>query len=212
MDKMEIIKAKLTKDNTLVATYKDETGTITIEGKNQVTNDLLNSFVFLIPHLAFLCEMKEADGKESLDEMPENIESILSVSGYTIGGDGDSKGVTLTGKRFLKSSKVMNVNAPFTQFNNESEQYEFSYELEQTIEQCNYEVNEYIFNKKWKVVEQELPFADDSIPVEVQADNVPDAPIDNPDAAAFKELMKEKSVKATRKRNTKKGIINQFAS
>lgn len=32
---MEITKAKVTKDNTLVATYTDETGTVTIEGNGK---------------------------------------------------------------------------------------------------------------------------------------------------------------------------------
>lgn len=41
---MEILKAKITKDNTLVATYKDENGTTTVEGKNLVTNDLKRAF------------------------------------------------------------------------------------------------------------------------------------------------------------------------
>ena len=41
---MNIEKAKITKDNTLIATYKDEKGTTTVEGKNLVTNDLVNAF------------------------------------------------------------------------------------------------------------------------------------------------------------------------
>ena len=45
---MDITKAKVTKDNTLVATYMDETGTVTVEGKNLVTNDLINAFKALV--------------------------------------------------------------------------------------------------------------------------------------------------------------------
>lgn len=144
---MDITKAKVTKDNTLVATYMDETGTVTVEGKNLVTNDLINAFKALVPHMAFLCEQKEADGKEFLEDMPENIDSILEVTGYTVGGDGDSRGVILTGKRFMISNKVLNLNAPFTKFTDENEDYAFQFELEQAIESCSYEVNEYIFNK-----------------------------------------------------------------
>lgn len=194
---MEIKKAKVTKDNTLVAQYCDETGTVTVEGKNLVTNDLINAFKQLIPHMAFLCELKEADGKGSLDEMPDNIESILEVSGYTVGGDGDSRGVTLTGKRFLKSNKVLNLNAPFTKFADENENYAFQFELEQAIESCCYEVNEYIFNKKWKVVQQELPFEEEQASVEVQADSVPEADISvpaSPDIEAFQKVMDESKV------------------
>ena len=46
---MKIIKAKITKDSTLVATYKDENGTTTVEGKNLVTSDLINAFSKLNP-------------------------------------------------------------------------------------------------------------------------------------------------------------------
>ena len=192
---MEITKAKVTKDNTLVATYTDETGTVTIEGKNLVTNDLINAFKALVPHMAFLCEQKEADGKEFLEDMPDNIDSILEVTGYTVGGDGDSRGVTLTGKRFLKSNKVLNLNAPFTKFTDENEDYAFQFELEQAIESCSYEVNEYIFNKKWKVVQQELPFEEDTANADVQPDAIPEAGTDfNQEVAEFQQAMNDAGV------------------
>lgn len=193
---MNITKAKVTKDNTLVATYTDETGTVTVEGKNLVTNDLINAFKALVPHMAFLCEQKEAAGTDFLEDLPDNIGSILEVSGYTLGGDGDSRGVTLTGKRFLKSNKVLNLNAPFTKFADENENYAFQFELEQAIESCCYEVNEYIFNKKWKVVQQELPFEEQAA-ADIQADAVTDAdttaPV-NPDIEAFQQIMDSSNV------------------
>lgn len=201
---MEILKAKITKDNTLVATYKDENGTTTVEGKNLVTNDLKRAFSMLVPHMAFLCEQKEAENRLSLDELPDNIETILEVTGYTVGGDGDSKGVTVTGKRFLKSSKVLNLNTPFTKFNDENEQYDFQFELEQAVEQCDFEVREYLFNKKWKVVQQEFSFED--TPADISADPIEDIQASNDEQQAFKDAMK-KSVtiiantnKRTRKR------------
>lgn len=70
---MKIIKAKITKDSTLVATYKDENGTTTVEGKNLVTSDLINAFSKLNPHAALLTEQKEVDGIESVDEVPDII-------------------------------------------------------------------------------------------------------------------------------------------
>lgn len=201
---MEILKAKITKDNTLVATYKDENGTTTVEGKNLVTNDLKRAFSMLVPHMAFLCEQKEAENRLSLDELPDNIETILEVTGYTVGGDGDSKGVTVTGKRFLKSSKVLNLNTPFTKFNDENEQYDFQFELEQAVEQCDFEVREYLFNKKWKVVQQEFSF--EEAPADISADPIEDIQASNDEQKAFKDAMK-KSVtiiantnKRTRKR------------
>ena len=73
---MKIIKAKITKDSTLVATYKDENGTTTVEGKNLVTSDLINAFSKLNPHAALLTEQKEVDGIESVDEVPDIIGHI----------------------------------------------------------------------------------------------------------------------------------------
>ncbi len=144
---MKIIKAKITKDSTLVATYKDENGTTTVEGKNLVTSDLINAFSKLNPHAALLTEQKEVDGIESVDEVPDIIGQVLDVTGYSIGGDGDNEGVTLVAKRFLKTGKVLNLCAPFTMFNNENESYINAFELEQEIQSCEFEVKEYLFNK-----------------------------------------------------------------
>lgn len=127
---MKITKAKITKENTLMAVFNNENDdTVTIEGKNLVHKDMKAAFDDLIPHLAFLCEQKEADGKESLDELSEDIFSTFEVSGYSIGGADESEGVTLVGKRFLKTKKVLNLIAPFTMFNNENEEYEHAFDL-----------------------------------------------------------------------------------
>ena len=101
---MKIIKAKITKDSTLVATYKDENGTTTVEGKNLVTSDLINAFSKLNPHAALLTEQKEVDGIESVDEVPDIIGQVLDVTGYSIGGDGDNEGVTLVANRISMPS------------------------------------------------------------------------------------------------------------
>ena len=49
---MNITKAKITKDNTLVATFKNENeDNVTVEGKNLIHKDLRAAFDELIPHL-----------------------------------------------------------------------------------------------------------------------------------------------------------------
>ena len=171
---MEITKAKITKDNTLIASYINEHGdTVTIEGKNLVTKDMHQAFKALIPHLTFLCEQREAYRLVRMDELPDEIYRVLDVSGYSIGGSDDNIGVTLIGKRFLNSKKVLNINAPFTMFDNENEEYTYAFDLQQAIENCNYEVEQYLFEKKWAVVQQELPF-DEGIGAEVQPDEIKD--------------------------------------
>ena len=87
--------------------------------------------------------------------------------------------MTLIGKRFLKSKKVLNLIAPFTKFANENEEYPYSYELMDAINLCGYEVEQYLTAKKWAVVQQELPFDEDA-PQDIQADPVEEAPFSEP--------------------------------
>ena len=205
---MKILKAKVTKDSTLIATYRNDDGdTLTHEGKNLVTSDLLNAFKDLIPHLAFLCELKEADGKESLDELPETVFQKLEVSGYTVGGDGDDEGVTLIGKRFLQSKKVLNLNSPFTKFSNENEEYSFAFDLSQAIFACEYEVKEYLFNKKWRMVQQELPFDEEQAKEDIPADFVQDAvTLDSDFKEELEMIADEKSISISKQKKRGRNI------
>lgn len=188
---MNITKAKITKDNTLIATFMNENeDTVTIEGKNLIHKDLKAAFEELVPHLAFLCEQKEADGKKDLNELPEEIFSTFEVGGFSIGGSDDNTGVTLVGKRFLKSKKVLNLIAPFTMFNNENEEYEHAFDLQQAIDACSYEVEQYLTAKKWAVVQQELPF-DESVPTDIAPDPVGDAPIGTEAKEFLKQVAKQ---------------------
>lgn len=58
-------------------------------------------------------------------------------------------------------------------------------------------MNEYIFNKKkWKVVQQELPFEEQAA-ADVQADEIPEAQTEapaNPDIEAFQKIMDNSKV------------------
>ena len=169
---MKILTEKITKDNTLVASYKDDDeNTVTVDGKNLVHKDLVAAFKELTGHMAILCELREAKENSIPDDLT-NISSV-EVNGYSIGGTDEDEGVTLIGKRFLKSKKVLNLIAPFTKFDNENEEYPHAFTLMQAIDACNYEVMEYLTNKKWAVVQQELPF-DENAPQDIQADPIAD--------------------------------------
>ena len=170
---MEITKAKITKENTLVATYLDaDKNTVTVEGKNLVHGDLKAAFKALTGHMAILCELREAKEESAPQEL--NDLNTVEVTGYSIGGTDDDEGVTLIGKRFLKSKKVLNLIAPFTKFANENEEYPYSYELMGAINLCGYEVEQYLTAKKWAIVQQELPFDEDA-PKDIAPDPVEDA-------------------------------------
>lgn len=170
---MEITKAKITKENTLVATYLDaDKNTVTVEGKNLVHGDLKAAFKALTGHMAILCELREAKEESAPHEL--NDLNTVEVTGYSIGGTDEDEGVTLIGKRFLKSKKVLNLIAPFTKFANENEEYPYSYELMDAINLCGYEVEQYLTAKKWAIVQQEQPF-DEEATQDIQADPVEEA-------------------------------------
>ena len=171
---MDITKVKITKENTLTVTYRDaDENMVTVEGKNIVHGDLRAAFKNLVGHIAILCELREAKEESLPDELKDL--STVEVTGYSIGGTDEDEGVTLIGKRFLKSNKVLNLIAPFTKFNNDNEEYPFSFELMNIIETCNYEAEQYLTAKKWAIVQQELPFDEDA-PKYITPDPIADAP------------------------------------
>ena len=89
----------------------------------------------------------------------------------------------------------MNLCAPFTMFNNENESYTNAFELEQEIQACEFEVKEYLFNKKWRVVQQELPFEEDATITEVQPDTISEVSTDSSqEVAEFQQAMENAEV------------------
>lgn len=171
---MEITKVKITKENTLTVTYIDtDKNTVTVDGNNIVHGDMKAAFKNLVGHMAILCELREAKENSLPDELKDL--STVEVTGYSIGGTDEDEGVTLIGKRFLQSKKVLNLIAPFTKYNNDNEEYPFAFELMNAIEACNYEAEQYLTAKKWAIVQQELQF-EEGAPKDVAPDSVPDAP------------------------------------
>lgn len=121
--------------------------------RRRVHHDLLDAFERLKVHLAFLSEQVDIQDTDDLTN-PEifNDPRFLKfhVTSFSLGGDIDSAGVTITGQRKLKSKKVLNLNSPFTQFEameGKDEQYEFLHELYRDVMNCVGEVEEYLRGK-----------------------------------------------------------------
>lgn len=185
---IKIKKAKLSKGGCVEATYIDEDGNeITLKGKNKCHNDLRVAFAALVPYFADLTEQKEADGIDwdNLDGA-DTVECLrkLDVTGVSIGGDENNRIVTMTGKRTLLTSRVLNLNAPGVEM--ESETFEWSHidDFDLALQNLIFEVKEYIVNRKWEVEQKTLfdgdpddPFANttvttDAPPIEQPAENV----------------------------------------
>ncbi|RHR72414.1 hypothetical protein DWW69_16085 [Bacteroides sp. AF16-49] len=145
-----------------------------------VHNDLKEAFKALRPFLITIAEQPEAGlfNLNNIDSEPdERMEKDIMkyiVTGYTVGGSGESEGVTLTGQKILKSGQVLNLNAPFTKYCDDTnpDSYPYASELSIAISRCNYEVTEYLFNEKWGIKQQQLDF-DCDVPQEVDMEEKP---------------------------------------
>lgn len=163
--RIEIKKAKLSKGGGLEAVYVDTDGNeITLKGKNKCHNDMLVAFARLVPFFADLTEQKEAD--KILWEEPdceENVELLrkLDVRGISIGGYDGNRMITLSGRRTLFTSRVININAPGVEMDSETFDWAHIDEFDIAVSGVLYEVEEYILNHKWEVVQQEINFDGD---------------------------------------------------
>ena len=185
---IKIKKAKLSKGGCIDESYIDADGNeITLKGKNKCHNDLRVALAALVPFFADLTEQKEADGIDWHNlESAENVDLLrkLDVTGLSIGGDDNNRIITMTGRRTLITSRVLNLNAPGVEM--ESETFEWGHvdDFDLAVQGFVFEVKEYIVNRKWEEPQANLfnidsddPFAEveatvDGIPVEQPAENV----------------------------------------
>lgn len=165
---IKIKKAKLTKGGTIEATYIDEDGNeITLKGKNTVHTDLKTRLAALIPYFADLTEQKEADRYDWDDpDSQENIDLMrrLDVTGVSLGGDDNCPIATLTGRRTLMSSKVLNLNTPPTDLDADDSGWVRAEDFRFAIDAFFYEVQQYITEKKWSVKQAEFDFENNDDP------------------------------------------------
>ena len=155
MENISIRKAKLKGGLFLEASYKKDlddhsSKEITESSNKPVHDDLKNAFKGLNKHLPILCDYqtmkKVKDGVfEEADHESEWVKAF-SVTGFSIGGEADHEGVTLTGRKTLENDKIVNLNTPFTKWVDED--YKFAGELSLAISSCIFEVKEYLFNSK----------------------------------------------------------------
>jgi len=133
-----------------------------------IHDDLRNAFSALIPHFAFICEeIKESDCRDRLDSPDDDLpeEHFLlkyKVQGFTIGGQGDSEGVTISGSKKLESGKYLNLNTPFLKFE-DYQDYPFMAELRESIDILKSEVYEYLEGKQAPPKQQEMQLEDDEV-------------------------------------------------
>ena len=140
---IRIKKAKLSKGGCIEASYIDADGNeITLKGKNKCHNDLKVALAALVPYFADLTEQKEADNInwDNL-ESAENVDLLrkLDVTGLSIGGDDNNRIITMTGRRTLITSRILNLNSPGVEMESETFEWEHIDEFDLAVQNLIYE-------------------------------------------------------------------------
>lgn len=177
---MEFQKIQLTKQNTLVVTYKNGDGdVINFTGANIVHKDLRDAMNALIPHLSIITEqreafnrtLKEVQGDRITDEGINSVYKRFTVD--TVSFSNSERKVSLSGVRLLTTAGVVQLSTPQID-TEEDENYQYHDDLAIDVEAVKYEAKEYIEQRKWGVKEAALEFKDVD-PFKVQADDAPEA-------------------------------------
>lgn len=176
-----IVKAKLDKKGNLIVSYNEKLADGNQRKVNDEENttpvhpDLLQALKALDPHLARLCEQYDDKGK---------ITEEVECRSFSLKGEDDSSGITLSGVRKVANNKSFAINSPFLHWGRE-DNYAGMQELIKAIERCEEEVTKYIVDGKHaddnqlKMFDaQGNPMAEDFIPggfkpIEGEASSLP---------------------------------------
>jgi hypothetical protein len=173
--RIKVKKAKLSKGGCVEASYTDQDGNeISIKGKNKCHMDLRVALEKLVPYFADITEQKEADLIDWSDlDSAENVTLLkkIEVTGVAIGGDDTNQIITMTGKRTLFTARILNLNSPGIELDSETFDWAHTDDFDIAVQEFFYEVEQYIVNRKWEVVQPTLDFGDN-----------PDDPFAEPEA------------------------------
>lgn len=123
-------------------------------GKNNPHPDLVAAFGKLGKHIASLTLQHNAKGE--LD-----VESI-EARGYSLKGEEEKEGITITGQRKVELNKSITLNTPFLNWQR-TDDYPAMDELSKLIDLCNEEVMAYLFEDKF-FIENQMSLALDETP------------------------------------------------
>jgi hypothetical protein len=128
--------------------------------------DLIKAWDAFVPHLILLCE---EDGEMwtledfSFEGEPDAIKMLpkYKVTGVTLGGSGEHLGITVVGQKKLRGGKVLNLVAPFTKFEDESDAaYIYQSDLLEAWDLLRIEALAYMDGKRTPIWQQQEMFTD----------------------------------------------------
>ena len=153
---IEIKKAKVKSGMFLAYEYSERTlsaqNNVAMSSDAPIHPDLENAFKKLVPHFALLTEEVSQGIVAGTIEQNNPFHELLdkfTVTGFSLGGSGDSEGVVIIGYKELASGKKVNFNSPFqTFYDDSSEAYPYTHKLKQDVNAVIYEVEQYMEGKQ----------------------------------------------------------------
>lgn len=123
----------------------DEVSEVVVTKAVTPHDDFLTAMAKLAPHVLCLCEM--IDHPDIADDL---MLSKITVTGVSIGGSDEHEGCTIIAQKRLKTNKILNLNTPFTKWDDEHNGYEWAYELAELVSDIEVEAEKYLFEGKKK--------------------------------------------------------------
>ncbi len=149
---MNITKAKLIKGTFLEVSFKDGVAIINKSYPHtEAPPKMVKAFQKLNHHLCDLCEQFTSDGNGDYDN--------IAARGYSIKGEGEKEGVTLTGVRTLQTGRSITLNSPFIGLEISDSDYANCKQLVQCLDNCRTEIMTFMENNKsQEEIQGKLPF------------------------------------------------------
>lgn len=128
---------------------------------NPVHEDFKDRLQDLAVHAALICELIDVSKvKGGIEQFNHPILPHIKVKGVSVNHD-DSSGVTISFERKLSTGRVLNLNTPFTKFNDDQVKYRFDSELQAAVGFLEEEVIEYLDGKFGEGAQMEMEFQGD---------------------------------------------------
>ncbi len=138
---MRISKAKLIKGMYLEVSFHDGNAEVHKSySKTEASPKLTKAFQKFNHHLADLCEQHTNDGNTDYDN--------IAALGYSIKGEGEKEGVTVTGIRTLATGRSITLNSPFIGLEISESDYANCKKLVSDLDNCRTEILVFMENNK----------------------------------------------------------------
>ncbi len=133
---------------------------------NPAHDDLKDKLQALSVHCVLITELVDITKvKGDIETFTPPLLNFITVKGLTIGGDSE-EGITISFERKLSTGRVLNLNTPFTKFNDDQIKYKFDDDLQLCVEDLKKEVELYLGGKFGEGAQLEMAFegADETNP------------------------------------------------